>query len=468
MPYFQTQLMAKSKAKTIYVCQECGASSPKWQGRCPSCAAWNTYVEEVVQKETQTPTWRSNQPKEKVATRPVPLQEIEYQQESRTNTGDAELNRVLGGGIIPGSLVLIGGEPGIGKSTLMLQIAVSLSQKVLYVSGEESNQQIKMRAERLATSKDKLSCYILGETSLASIFKQIEQLQPDVVIIDSIQTLRSSHIESVAGSVSQVRECTGELMKFAKESDTPVFLIGHITKEGSIAGPKVLEHMVDTVLQFEGDRHLSYRILRTIKNRFGSTSELGIYEMLDTGLRQVSNPSEILISQREGELSGITIGATMEGNRPLLIEIQSLVSSATYGTPQRSATGYDARRLNMLLAVLEKRVGYRLGTQDVFLNMAGGLKVEDPAIDLAICASLVSSFLDVPLSNQICFAAEVGLGGEIRAVNRVESRISEAEKLGFTEIFISKFNAKSIDQNKFKIQIHSMTKLESMIDHLMK
>ena len=460
--------MAKSKAKTIYVCQECGVTSPKWQGRCPSCAAWNSYVEEVIQKETQTPTWRSNQPKEKVAVRPVPLQEIEYQQEYRTSTQDAELNRVLGGGIMPGSLVLIGGEPGIGKSTLMLQIAVSLSQKVLYVSGEESNHQIKMRAERLTASKTEPSCYILGETSLTAIFKQIEQLQPDVVIIDSIQTLRSSHIESVAGSVSQVRECTGELMKFAKESNTPVFLIGHITKEGSIAGPKVLEHMVDTVLQFEGDRHLSYRILRTIKNRFGSTSELGIYEMLDTGLRQVSNPSEILISQREGELSGITIGATMEGNRPLLIEIQSLVSSAAYGTPQRSATGYDARRLNMLLAVLEKRVGYRLGTQDVFLNMAGGLKVEDPTIDLAICASLVSSFLDVPISSRICFAAEVGLGGEIRAVNRIESRISEAEKLGFEEIFISKFNTKGLDQKKYKIQIHSMSKLESMIDHLMK
>ncbi|MEM9674380.1 MAG: DNA repair protein RadA [Bacteroidota bacterium] len=460
--------MAKSKTKTIYVCQECGATSPKWQGRCPSCGAWNSYVEEVIQKETQTPTWRSNKPKEKVATRPVPLQEIEFQQEFRTGTQDAELNRVLGGGIMPGSLVLIGGEPGIGKSTLMLQIAASLPQKVLYVSGEESSQQIKMRAERLAASKNQPSCYILCETSLATIFKQIEQLQPDIVIIDSIQTLQSAHIESVAGSVSQVRECTGELMKFAKESNTPVFLIGHITKEGSIAGPKVLEHMVDTVLQFEGDRHLSYRILRTIKNRFGSTSELGIYEMLDSGLRQVSNPSEILISQREGELSGITIGATMEGNRPLLIEIQSLVSSAAYGTPQRSATGYDARRLNMLLAVLEKRVGYRLGTQDVFLNMAGGLKVEDPAIDLAICASLVSSFLDVPISSRICFAAEVGLGGEIRAVNRIESRISEAEKLGFEEIFISKFNTKGLDQKKYKIQIHSMSKLESMIDHLMK
>ncbi|MEQ9441180.1 MAG: DNA repair protein RadA [Cyclobacteriaceae bacterium] len=461
--------MAKSKAKTIYVCQQCGTSSPKWQGRCTACGAWNTYVEEVIQKETQTPVWRSNQQrKEKIATRPVALQEIEYQQEYRTDTQDTELNRVLGGGIMPGSLVLIGGEPGIGKSTLMLQIAVTLSQKVLYVSGEESGQQIKMRAERLTVSGQSSSCYILCETSLPAIFKQIEQLQPDIVIIDSIQTLQSAQIESVAGSVSQVRECTGELMKFAKESNTPVFLIGHITKEGSIAGPKVLEHMVDTVLQFEGDRHLAYRILRTIKNRFGSTSELGIYEMQDTGLRQVTNPSEILISQREGELSGITIGATMEGNRPLLIEIQSLVSSATYGTPQRSSTGYDAKRLNMLLAVLEKRVGYRLGTQDVFLNIAGGLKVEDPAIDLAVCASLVSSFLDVPVSGRVCFAAEVGLGGEIRAVNRVENRISEAEKLGFEEIFISKFNVKGLDQKKFKIQIHSLGKLESMIEHLMK
>ena len=460
--------MAKSKAKTIYVCQQCGASSPKWQGRCSSCGAWNTYVEEVLQKEIQTPVWRSDQRKEKTATKPVALQDIEYQQEYRTDTQDTELNRVLGGGIIPGSLVLIGGEPGIGKSTLMLQIAVSLPHKVLYVSGEESVQQIKMRAERLTTSDQASSCYILCETSLAPVFKQIEQLQPDIVIIDSIQTLQSAQIESVAGSVSQVRECTSELMKFAKESNTPVFLIGHITKEGSIAGPKVLEHMVDTVLQFEGDRHLAYRILRTIKNRFGSTSELGIYEMQDTGLRQVTNPSEILISQREGELSGITVGATMEGNRPLLIEIQSLVSSATYGTPQRSSTGYDARRLNMLLAVLEKRVGYLLGTQDVFLNIAGGLKVEDPAIDLAVCASLVSSFLDVPVSNRVCFAAEVGLGGEIRAVNRIESRISEAEKLGFEEVFISKFNVKGLDQKKFRIQIHSLGKLESMIEYLMK
>ena len=353
----------------------------------------------------------------------------------------------------------------------MLQIALMLSQRrVLYVSGEESDQQIKMRAERLQTvlnNTQPAECYILGETSVPVIFQQIASLEPQIVVIDSIQTLQSDRVESAAGSVSQVRECTAQLMKFAKESNTPVFLIGHITKDGSIAGPKVLEHMVDTVLQFEGDRHLSYRILRTTKNRFGSTSELGIYEMRDTGLRQVTNPSEILISQRESDLSGVTIGATLEGNRPLLIEIQSLVSTATYGTPQRSSTGFDAKRLNMLLAVLEKRVGYRLGVQDVFLNIAGGLKVEDPAIDLAVCASLVSSFLDVPLSGRICFAAEVGLGGEIRAVNRIENRISEAEKLGFEEIYVSKYNMKGVDTQKFGIQVRAYSKLEEMIGQLM-
>ena len=460
-----------AKVKTVYVCQNCGASSPKWAGKCPSCDAWNTYVEEVVAKSTAPTDWQQAAgPAKKTAARPVSITDITYTQESRTRTGDAELDRVLGGGIMPGSLVLIGGEPGIGKSTLMLQIALSLpQQRVLYVSGEESDQQIKMRAERLPTvnSKQPADCYVLGETSVSAIFQQIATLEPQIVVIDSIQTLQSDRVESAAGSVSQVRECTAQLMKFAKESNTPVFLIGHITKDGSIAGPKVLEHMVDTVLQFEGDRHLSYRILRTTKNRFGSTSELGIYEMRDTGLRQVTNPSEILISQRESDLSGVTIGATLEGNRPLLIEVQSLVSTATYGTPQRSSTGFDAKRLNMLLAVLEKRVGYRLGVQDVFLNIAGGLKVEDPAIDLAVCASLVSSFLDVPLSGRICFAAEVGLGGEIRAANRIESRISEAEKLGFEEIYLSKYNLKGIDAKKFGIQVRAYSKLEEMIAHLM-
>lgn len=462
-----------AKNKTIYVCQNCGASSPKWLGKCPSCGEWNTYVEEVIVKEIKQPQWRQESGNTKKANRPLSIHEISFQQENRIDTHDQELNRVLGGGIMAGSLVLIGGEPGIGKSTLMLQIALMLSRyKVLYVSGEESAQQIKMRAERLqvrlADTGGVNDCYVLGETGMQNIFKQIELLKPDIVVIDSIQTLQSNYVESAAGSVSQVRECTAELMKFAKESNTPVMLIGHITKEGSIAGPKVLEHMVDTVLQFEGDRHLAYRILRTTKNRFGSTSELGIYEMTDTGLRQVTNPSEILISQREGDLSGITIGATLEGNRPLLIEIQSLVSTATYGTPQRSSTGFDAKRLNMLLAVLEKRVGYRLGVQDVFLNIAGGLKVEDPAIDLAVCASIVSSFLDVPVSGRVCFAAEVGLGGEIRAANRIEGRITEAEKLGFEQIYISKFNMKGLETKKFKIDVKAYAKLEDMIEELMR
>ncbi len=461
-----------AKPKTIYICQNCGASSPKWQGKCDSCGEWNTYVEEVVSKTSRAASWQDNGITKGNSPRPRLLYEIDFKKESRTNTFDGELNRVLGGGIMPGSLVLIGGEPGIGKSTLMLQIALQLQkQKVLYISGEESDQQIKMRAERMLGNPQMEgtteNCYILSETATAQIFKQAELLKPNLIIVDSIQTLQSEYVESAAGSVSQVRECTSELMKFAKQSNIPIFLIGHINKEGSIAGPKVLEHMVDTVLQFEGDRHMAYRILRTIKNRFGSTSELGIYEMTDTGLRQVNNPSEILITQREGELSGITVGATLEGNRPLLIEIQSLVSTATYGTPQRSSTGFDAKRLNMLLAVLEKRAGYRLGVQDVFLNIAGGLKVEDPAIDLAVCASIVSSFLDVPVSSRICFAAEVGLGGEIRAVNRVENRISEAEKLGFEEIYVSKFSLKGIDHKKFTIRIHAFSKLEDMINQLM-
>lgn len=457
-----------SKAKTVYFCQNCGAQSPKWLGKCPTCGEWNTYVEELVQKE-EKPSWKtaiSGGGGLQVASKPKAIKEIKYQQEDRTITEDAELNRVLGGGIVPGSLVLIGGEPGIGKSTLMLQIAMSLrNQRVLYVSGEESEQQIKMRAERLPMQSE--NCFILTETSTQNIFRQTDELQPDVLIIDSIQTLHSSLIESGAGSVSQVRECTAELMKFAKESGTPVFLIGHITKEGNLAGPKVLEHMVDTVLQFEGDRHMSYRILRTTKNRFGSTSELGIYEMSGDGLRQVSNPSEILITQREENLSGISIGATLEGNRPLLIEIQSLVSIATYGTPQRSSTGFDAKRLNMLLAVLEKRGGFRLGVQDVFLNIAGGLKVEDPAIDLAVCVSIISSYEETPVPSTWCFAAEVGLGGEIRAVNKVESRIAEAEKLGFTDIVISKYNVKGLDANKFKISIHALTKLEEVFNLLL-
>lgn len=459
-----------AKLKTSYFCQNCGAQSPKWIGKCPSCNEWNTYVEEVVQKEDKnTKSWKpAAEPGSgfKRVSKPQQITAISYENQPRFNAADGELNRVLGGGIVPGSLVLIGGEPGIGKSTLMLQIATAMKQlKVLYVSGEESEQQIKMRADRMQGVSE--NCYILTETNVQNIFQQIEQLQPQMLIVDSIQTLHSSHIESAAGSISQVRESTSELMKYAKESGVPVFLIGHITKEGALAGPKVLEHMVDTVLQFEGDRHLSYRILRTTKNRFGSTSELGIYEMMGTGLREVSNPSEILISQREEELSGVTIGATLEGNRPLLIEIQSLVSPATYGTPQRSSTGYDAKRLNMLLAVLEKRGGFRLGVHDVFLNIAGGIKVEDPAIDLAVCASLVSSLKDVWISGRIAFAGEVGLGGEIRAVNRIENRISEAEKLGFQEIYISKYNKKGMDFSQYKIDVKPVSKLEEVFSMLL-
>ena len=413
----------------------------------------------MIEKEDPKTTvaWKSVN----LASRPRAIAEIEYQNEPRIKTSDHELNRVLGGGIVQGSLVLIGGEPGIGKSTLMLQIALTLSnKKVLYVSGEESDQQIKMRAERMSAKSDK--CFILTETHTQNIFRQIDDFKPDVLIIDSIQTMQSAFIESGAGSVSQVRECTAEFMKYAKEMGVPVFLIGHITKDGSIAGPKVLEHMVDTVLQFEGDRHNTYRILRTTKNRFGSTSELGIYEMHGSGLRQVSNPSEILISQRDEPVSGIAIGSMMEGNRPLLIEIQSLVSVATYGTPQRSSTGYDAKRLQMLLAVLEKRGGFRLGTQDVFLNVAGGLKVEDPAIDLAVVASIVSSYEDKYIPPSICFAAEVGLGGEVRAVNRIENRISEAEKLGFRKIYISKYNSKGLELNRNSIEVIPVAHLDQL------
>lgn len=453
-----------AKLKTSFFCQNCGQQSPKWLGRCTSCGEWNTFVEEVIQKdEPAAGGWRAtavtNSPK--TAPRPKAIADINFEEQPRILTTDGELNRVLGGGIVPGSLVLIGGEPGIGKSTLMLQIGLALSGlRVLYVSGEESEQQIKMRAERLdpATS----DCLILTETSTQNIFRQVEQVQPQILIIDSIQTMQSSLIESGAGSVSQVRECAAELMKFAKESGTPVFMIGHITKDGSLAGPKVLEHMVDTVLTFEGDRHTTYRLLRTSKNRFGSTSELGIYEMLGSGLRQVTNPSEILISQRDDALSGIAIGSMLEGNRPLLIEIQALVSVANYGTPQRSSTGFDAKRLQMLLAVLEKRGGFRLGQQDVFLNVAGGLKVEDPAIDLAVCAAIVSSYEDIPIPASVAFAAEVGLGGEVRAVNRIDSRIAEAEKLGFKQIFVSKYNLKGLDTNNFGIRIRPVSRLDEV------
>ncbi len=459
-----------AKSRSTFFCQSCGYEASKWLGKCPSCNAWNTFVEEVVQKKTDDKNEWNPTPSREKTSRPKTLAEIESGSEIRISTSDNELDRVLGGGIVPGSLVLIGGEPGIGKSTLMLQLGLALRNfKVLYVSGEESEQQIKMRAERLTDAGLKNSnqnFYTLAETNTRNIFTSIESLQPQVVIIDSIQTLHSHLLDSTAGSIAQVRQCSGELMKFSKETNTPVFLVGHITKDGLLAGPKVLEHMVDTVLQFEGDRHLAYRILRTTKNRFGSTSEIGIYEMLGSGLREVSNPSEILISQKDGHISGATIGATIEGNRPLLIEIQSLVSPASYGTPQRTPTGFDQKRLNMLLAVLEKRCGFRMGTQDVFLNMAGGITVEDPAIDLAICISIISSMEEIPISDKFCFAAEVGLGGELRAVNRIDQRISEAEKLGFTEIYISKYSQKSIDPSKTKIKVKSFGKLMEVFQDL--
>jgi len=452
-----------AKIKSSFFCQSCGYESPKWVGKCPSCNSWNTMAEEVIQKDDKNASWPGHTPKDKRSNKPVAVKDIQHENTARIITQDSELNRVLGGGIVPGSLVLIGGEPGIGKSTLMLQVALSLSkQKVLYVSGEESPGQIKMRADRIGVKNEE--CLILSETSTQNIFTQLEEIQPQILVIDSIQTLHSQLVDSVAGSISQVRECTGELMKFAKETNTPVFLIGHINKDGNIAGPKVLEHMVDTVLQFEGDRHLSYRILRTIKNRFGSTSELGIYEMLQGGLRQVLNPSEILITQREEATAGVSIAASQEGNRPLLVETQTLVSTTAYGNPQRVCTGFDQKRLNMLLAVIEKRCGFRLSSQDVFLNIAGGIKVDDPAIDLSICASLVSSFEEISVSDKVCFAGEVGLGGEIRAVNHIENRIAEAEKLGFEMIYISKYNKVNLKEHKIKIV--TVTKLNNVFQEL--
>ena len=452
-----------AKTKTAYFCQSCGYESAKWLGKCPSCNQWNTFVEEIVEKgSTAVPTWKNDSAPARKLSKPSKVSEILSSPERRMLTGDNELDRVLGGGLVEGSLILIGGEPGIGKSTLMLQLALNLKgKKLLYVSGEESEQQIKMRAERI-TEAPSADCYILTETSTQNIFKQIETLEPEIVVIDSIQTLHSAHIESTPGSVSQVRECTAELLRFAKETGTPVFLIGHITKDGAIAGPKILEHMVDTVLQFEGDRHHVYRILRSIKNRFGAAAELGIYEMQGSGLREVSNPSEILLAQREEELSGIAIAAMLEGARPMLIETQALVSAAAYGTPQRSATGFDTKRMNMLLAVLEKRCGFRLSTQDVFLNIAGGLRVEDPAIDLAVLIAIISSHQDIAVSSKNCFAAEVGLSGEIRAVNRIEQRIAEADKLGFETIYISKYNLKGINIEKYNIEIKAVSKIEEV------
>ncbi|MGE0635649.1 MAG: DNA repair protein RadA [Bacteroidia bacterium] len=453
-----------SKVKSGFFCQNCGAQSAKWIGKCPECGEWNTYAEEIISKPGKKEAWETGSGKTSDS-KPKLVSEINQGSgEQRIVTNDNELNRVLGGGIVKGSLILLGGEPGIGKSTLLLQLALAPgSLKVLYISGEESEQQLKMRAIRI--NEKNTSCYILTETNTSKIFAQIGALQPELVIVDSIQTLSTDMIDSSPGSISQIRECASEFLRFAKETSTPVFLIGHITKDGNIAGPKVLEHMVDTVLQFEGDRNHVYRIVRAVKNRFGSTPELGIYEMQANGLREVSNPSEILLSQRDDNLSGISIAATMEGLRSLLIEIQALVSTAAYGTPQRSTTGFDSRRLNMLLAVLEKRCGFRLGTKDVFLNVTGGIKVDDPATDLAVICAVLSSNEDIAIPGNVCFAAEVGLSGEIRPVTRIDARIAEAEKLGLEKIFISAYS-KGIDTKKHNIEIVKVKKVEDVFSAL--
>ena len=455
-----------SKIKTAFFCSNCGYESAKWTGKCPSCNEWNTFIEEVITKDNklEEADWKKLSPDKKEG-RTISLHEVISAEEKRIVTADPELNRVLGGGIVAGSIVLVAGEPGIGKSTLFLQNGLRLpGVRTLYISGEESEQQIKMRADRLNIRNEEF--YLLTETSTQIIFQEIRKLRPGLVIVDSIQTLQSPYIESSAGSVSQIRECTSEFQRFAKDSGTPVFLIGHITKDGSIAGPKMLEHMVDTVLQFEGDRHYAYRILRTLKNRFGSTAELGIYEMTGDGMRGVTNPSELLISQKDEQLSGIAIAASIEGMRPLLIEVQALVTQSVYGTPQRTVSGFDARRLQLLLAVLEKRGGFHFGVKDVFLNIAGGLKVEDPSIDLAVLCALLSSYEDVPLAAQTCFAGEVGLSGEIRAVNRIEQRIAEAEKLGFEKIFVSKYNQKGLTVSTSGIEVIPVGRVEEVYRYL--
>jgi DNA repair protein RadA/Sms len=446
-----------AKAKTAFFCQSCGYESPKWVGKCPSCGEWNSMVEETVVKSASKGQPFSRQRTENV---PVLLKDIQETGTSRIQLMDSELNRVLGGGLVLGEIILIGGDPGIGKSTLLLQMAVKEQLRVLYVSGEESEQQIKMRAERLGISNP--NCHLLIETDVTQIIQHSTKLSPDLLIVDSIQTLFYPEIESAPGSVSQVRECTALLLRYAKESNVPVFLIGHITKEGSIAGPKVLEHMVDAVLQFEGDRNHFYRLLRTVKNRFGSTNELGIYEMQGTGLRMVENPSEILITNTDGTLSGSCIATTLEGLRPLQVEVQALVSTAAYGTPQRSSNGFDPKRLNMLLAVLEKRCAFRLAMKDVFLNIAGGIKVDDPAVDLAVIMAVLSSNADIPVNRAFTFAAEVGLSGEIRPINRIETRITEAQKLGYTHIFISEYN-KGLKPETYDIQLIACKKLEEVV-----
>lgn len=470
-----------AKDKTVYVCDNCGQESPKWIGKCPSCGAWNSFKEFVVRKDTAVTAggWTAGQPSGSVLpvrSRPLPVGAIEAADEPRIDMRDAELNRVLGGGLVPGSLILLGGEPGIGKSTLVLQTVLRLTDKrVLYVSGEESARQLRLRADRLirysgermksdfSNSLENTSCLVVCETVLEQIFVHIKNERPQLVIIDSIQTIMTETVDSSPGSVSQVRECAAALLKFAKESNIPVILIGHINKEGTLAGPKVLEHIVDAVLQFEGDQHYLYRILRSIKNRFGSTSELGIYEMRQDGLRQVSNPSELLLSESHEGLSGVAISSAIEGVRPFLIETQALVSTAAYSTPQRSATGFDLRRLNMLLAVLEKRVGFKLAQKDVFLNIAGGLRVTDPAIDLSVIAAVLSSNVDTGIESGICMAGEVGLSGEIRPVNRIEQRVAEAEKLGFRQMLVPRHNLQGFDASKLKIELIPVRKVEEAL-----
>lgn len=448
-----------TKSKTVYMCANCGADSSKWIGRCPSCGEWNTYIEEIFVKTKKEAVSFTDTP-----SRPELISEITSSNKRRIITGLKEIDRILGGGLVPGSLILFGGEPGIGKSTLALQLAMKMDgSKVLYVSGEESGEQIRLRSDRLKDSND--SCYIYNETSLENILNQSEKIKPAILIIDSIQTINTSTIESSAGSISQVRESAVLLLKYAKQTGIPVLIIGHITKDGNLAGPKILEHIVDVVLQFEGDNKYIYRILRAVKNRFGSTNELGIYEMLSNGLREVSNPSEMFINQHDEDLSGIAIAATIDGNRPFMIETQSLVSSAVYGTPQRSSTGFDIKRLNMLLAVLEKRAGFRLGIKDVFLNIAGGLKVTDPAIDMSVISAVLSSNLDIPISKKLCFAGETGLSGEIRPVSHIDQRIKEAGKLGFDKIFISKYNRK-INIGKPNIDIVETGKVEDLVKKL--
>ncbi len=455
-----------TKNKTAYFCKNCGAESAKWVGKCPACGEWNTMVEEPVAPKRKA-SFQGLVAGDRNTAQPVKISAIEAEELPRIKLPSNELNRVLGGGLVPGSLVLIGGEPGIGKSTLTLQNVLRIrSRRVLYISGEESPQQLRMRADRIAGGRIDCECYIICETSLERIFESIESNKPDVIIVDSIQTIASDALDSAAGSVSQVRECAAALLRYAKTSNVPVILIGHINKEGSIAGPKVLEHIVDAVLQFEGDRHYLYRILRSIKNRFGSTNEMGIYEMRDNGLREVANPSEMLLSQGTETLSGTAIGVTIDGARPFLIEVQALVSTAAYGTAQRSVTGFDPRRMNMLLAVLEKRAGFKLAQKDVFLNIAGGIKVNDPALDLAVISAILSSNVDMAINRGVCFTGEVGLSGELRQVTRIDSRIGEAQKLGFDTIVVPRGNTKALNTSSLKIHIIEAARVDEAFRHL--